>query len=218
MEQLIGFLLGNIHFVIVILGILFVLLRKSPLEKPPGGKPGSRPSDSRPSGRMPDFGGGGLPRPMRPASEPRPASMPAEAQQPVERREGPAPARRQAPTVILPSRPRRADEAGGGGGFAGAGDKQIVYRDPGSPPQAPVPWAGEGESGGEGVPSASAAQAAREDAAYHEAANASQMYADAHPQAAVPRAAARQKHGELARAVMWAEILGPPRSRKPFRR
>ncbi|SFB35233.1 hypothetical protein SAMN05216312_106191 [Cohnella sp. OV330] len=211
MEQLIRFLLGNIHFVIVVLGILFVLLRKSPLEKPPGDKPGSRPS-----GRMPDFGGGGLPRPMRPASDPKPAPRPTTAQQPIERREGPAMhERRQPPIVTLPARPQSSNTAEEGRGAA-AGDKQIVYRSPGSPPPAPVPWAGEGESGGEGAPSASAAQAAREDAAYHAAAKASPLYASAQSQGA--GAPARPRHSELARAVLWAEILGPPRSRKPFRR
>ncbi|MDG0793219.1 hypothetical protein OMP38_21990 [Cohnella ginsengisoli] len=211
MEQLIRFLLGNIYFVIVALGILFVLFRKSPLEKPPDGRPGNRPS-----GRMPDFGGAGLPRPMRPAADPKPAPRPMTAQQPIERREGPAASeRRQPPIVTLPARPRSVDAAEEERG-APAGDRQIVYRSPGSPPPTPVPWAGEGESGGEGVPSASAAQAAREDAAYHADANASPLYASAQPQGAVSQA--RPKHSELARAVMWAEILGPPRSRKPFRR
>lgn len=210
MEQLVGFLLGNIHFVIVALGILFVLFRKSPLEKPPEGKPGNRPS-----GRMPDFGGGGLPRPTRPAADPKPAPRPMTAQRPVERREGPAmPERRQPPFVTLPTRPRNVERAEEERGTPD-GDKQIVYRSPGTPAPTPVPWAGEGESGGEGLPSASAAQAAREDAAYHAAANAVPY---APPQAQQPAAPSRPKHSELARAVMWAEILGPPRSRKPFRR
>ncbi|MFC3798254.1 hypothetical protein [Cohnella sp. GCM10012308] len=211
MEQLIGFLLGNLHFVLVVLGILFFLLRKSPLEKPPGGKPGSRPS-----GRMPDFGGGGLPRPTRQPADPRPAQRPMTAQQPVERREGPAMhERRQPPVVTVPARQRGAERAEGERG-APMSDKQVVYRSPGTPQPKPVPWDGEGESGGEGAPSASAAQSAREDAAYHAAAKASPLYAPAQPQA--EPAPARPKHSELARAVIWAEILGPPRSRKPFRR
>lgn len=213
MEQLIHFLLGNIHFVIVILGILFMLLRKSPLEKPPGGKPGGGSS-----GRMPDFGGGGgLPRPMRPASEPKPAPRPTSAQQPVQRREGPTASekRRQTPTVSLPARPQGAEAADGRGAVALHGDRQVVYRSPGSPAPAPVPWLGEGESGGEGVPSAAAAQSAREDAAYH-AASSEPLQVTSQPQAS--NDSGRPKHGELARAVMWAEILGPPRSRKPFRR
>ncbi|MFD2333845.1 hypothetical protein ACFSR7_31685 [Cohnella sp. GCM10020058] len=205
MEQLIGFLLGNFHFVLVVLGILFFLLRKSPLEKPPGGKPGNRPS-----GRMPDFGGSGLPRPTRPAADPRPV------QRPIERREGPSVhERRQPPIVAVPARPRSAERAEEERGVP-MGDKQIVYRSPGTPQPTPVPWNGEGESGGEGTPSVSAAQSAREDAAYHAAAKASPPYASVQPQAA--SAPARPKHSELARAVIWAEILGPPRSRKPFRR
>ena len=189
-----------------------MLLRKSPLEKPPTGKPRSGPS-----GRMPDFGGGGLPRPLRPTGEPKPASRPASMPQPpIQRSEGPPPPeRRPAPTVVLPSRPRRQDDTGAGSTAAAAGDKQVVYRSPGSPPPPIVPWDGEGESGGEGLPSASAAQSAREDAAYHAAANQS-LHAAAQPRATA--APARPRHSELARAVMWAEILGPPRSRKPFRR
>lgn len=211
MEQLIRFLLGNIHFVLVILGVLYVLLRKSPLEKPPGDKPGSRPS-----GRMPDFGGGGMPRPLRPSADPKPAARPKTVQQPVERREGPAASERRMPPVLtLPARPRSADLADEGSRVP-PGDKQVVYRSPGSPPPTPIPWAGEGESGGEGVPSASAAQAAREDAAYHAAANTSPLNASLQPQRAA--SPVRPKQSELARAVMWAEILGPPRSRKPFRR
>lgn len=210
MEQLIRFLFGNIYYVFVIAGVLYVLFRKSPLEKPPP------KSGNRPAGRMPDFGGGGMPRPMRPTSAPKPASRPTTAQQPVERREGPAASERRAPPVVtLPARPRSAEPAEDRSG-APAGDRQIVYRSPGSPPPTPVPWAGEGESGGEGVPSASAAQAAREDAAYHAAANASPLYAAAQTQDAP--GPARPKRSELARAVVWAEILGPPRSRKPFRR
>ncbi|MDG0812142.1 hypothetical protein [Cohnella rhizosphaerae] len=51
MEQLIRFLFGNIYYVFVIAGVLYVLFRKSPLEKPPP------KSGNRPAGRMPDFGG-----------------------------------------------------------------------------------------------------------------------------------------------------------------
>lgn len=202
MEQLIGFLLGNFHFVLVGIGILYMLLRKSPLEKPPSGRPGSGQS-----GRMPDFGGGGLPRPMRPAGEPKPA--PRRAQQPVQRHEGPGAHDRPWP-------PQASGEAGGRETAAArsAGERQVVYRSPGSPPPAAVPWDGEGESGGEGVPSASAAQSAREDAAYHAAT--SRSLPAQQPQAGTARQ--RPKRSELAQAVVWAEILGPPRSRKPHRR
>lgn len=199
MEQLISFLLSNFHFVIVVLGILFVLLRKSPLEKKPDGKPGSRPA----SGRMPDFGGGGLPRPQRP--------QPQRAQPAAERRPAAPP-----PVVTLPPRPMAAEAARPEERRerAPASDRQAVYRSPGTPPPVPVPWAGEGESGGEGPPLVSAAaRPAREDAAYRLA----PRQPAAHDETAAA-AGHRPRRSELAQAVVWAEILGPPRSRKPHRR
>lgn len=163
--RIIEFLLNNIFIVVIIVGALASLFRKSgPKNKP---------------GRMPDFGGGGLPRTL----------YPQEVRAEMEDRERPA-------------------------GPAG----QTLYRSQTETKredfEKPVHATTETEKHAESPQIASLHQALQS------AATNKAIVSDA-----AERKSASQRtetngtrSQELRRAVIWAEILGPPRSKKPFRK
>ncbi|XID95377.1 hypothetical protein ACF3MZ_13050 [Paenibacillaceae bacterium WGS1546] len=167
--------MNNFIYVIIALGILSMLFRKSPLEQ-------------NPPNRMPDFGGEGRPRPG--GRPPVPGTRP-EAGEPS--RPGPVsrPPRDPFPDGMeIPPAPRAP-----------------MPRPPAPRPSAQTPTVYD-------TPDAVAASfaAARPTAS----ASASRGVAPiAGSIAADARALTRE---DLARAVIWAEVLGPPRARRPRRR
>ncbi|MBB6675578.1 hypothetical protein [Cohnella nanjingensis] len=194
MEQLINLILKNLPIILVVLGILFSLLRRSPLEKPQ--RPGQ---PARPAGRMPDFGGGGFPRPpQRPQQAKRlaeegEAERPAATREPYDSERPPAAEMPLAGPSGFPApdatRGATSDAYGSGAGPSAdgaTGERYDAYAAPVRPKAARTSSrAGEGALRGAGGAAGSESALTRDD---------------------------------LARAVMWAEILGPPRSRKPHRR
>lgn len=168
MERLISFLMDNFFYVIVVLGAIYsMFFRKSPLERPPN--------------RMPDFGGGGFPRPQRPV-ERKPPGWP-----------GPNTVQREQPRPMEATLPERKSEAS---------EHSLSM---------------EGDFSGE--PTVSLAEEIRVSAVPVR----SRPAGAAEPDKPSPspadhdsdRALSRE---DLTRAIVWAEILGPPRARRPYRR
>ncbi|MEV5028631.1 hypothetical protein [Paenibacillus sp. LPE1-1-1.1] len=162
--RIIEFLLNNIFIVVIIVGALASLFRKSgPKNKP---------------GRMPDFGGGGLPRTL----------YPQEGRAEQEDRERPA-------------------------GPAG----QTLYRS-------------QTETKREDFEKLNATTETEKHAESPLMASLHQALQSAATNKALVSGAAERKSAsertetngtrsqDLRRAVIWAEILGPPRSKKPFRK
>ncbi|GIO13381.1 hypothetical protein J19TS2_29360 [Cohnella xylanilytica] len=226
MEQLFEFLVRHYYIVIVVVWMLYAMFfRKSPIEK-------------RPPNRMPNFGGGGLSRPKPSPSANRPekrADAPGEASpfpEPSEPRSRPeSPRRRLERSEPWPSeRPEAGSEPSGfpadGSGRPSRLDSERsepVRPQPESParPVSSSPPPAPGRSGA-AERSASGAGYAAAEAADRMAAVAAASPASAGEQplaAAAPEAPGlRLPRDELSRAIVWAEILGPPRSRKPYRR
>jgi hypothetical protein len=192
MEQLLDFL-GRYYFLVVIAaGLVYTLFfKKSPLEK--DAKP-------KPSSRMPNFGGGGLPGPTVRRVPPRATGWPAERSS---------------------GSPREL----GGESEAGPGADWRELRAP--EPVAPPAASAELSPGPAAVPAPAAAGRAAAPApeAAARAGLAASLAALDRGGPAAPAGsatgglpAADWSRAELARAVVMAEVLGPPRARKPFRR
>lgn len=195
MERLISFLSNNIIFVIMIVGIIYTMFfRKSPLERPPN--------------RMPDFGGEGFPRPRRPG-ETRPAARPVsrpEAEQiPTSRPAAPTAPRRQPewmetrgprPRTAQPEQPQRTDD-----GWAEARHEQPVQRSLSEEPRVTL------------VEPAQLPEQPR-----HTDRTAISAQPPGLDDLGGSDSGAVLTQENLSRAVMWAEILGPPRARRPHRR
>ncbi|THF72777.1 hypothetical protein [Cohnella fermenti] len=174
MEKLIDFILSNIYFVIVAIGLVYgMFFRKS-------SDSGKKPN------RMPDFGGGGARpgTPQAPSSRPGAPGEPAAGPRPAARPA--APREREQPRYRLPERPETASA-------------------PEAAPVRPAPV-----HAAERAPKPAQAGVAAA-SPYAASAPASPIYASS-PGGLQPT------REELARAVVWAEVLGPPRARKPFRR
>jgi|HigsolmetaAR203D_1030402.scaffolds.fasta_scaffold00630_20 hypothetical protein len=201
MEALINFLLENIFIVIIVLGILSSLFGRS-------GKKGG-------GGRMPDFGGGpgGWPAPGRgaPGRTDRPGDVPARRSEP-QPRQTEAQRRPETPWRPDPAPPREwkpgrnLDEHG-----------QVVIADvrPGraGEPRPAAPHSSRSEA--PAAPHRKASPSAAERTAAR-AAEASRIA----PALQVEQRAGRVIAGadDLRKAVLWAEILGPPRALKPYGR
>ncbi|QJC52556.1 hypothetical protein HGI30_13935 [Paenibacillus albicereus] len=206
-QLLINFLLDNIFFVFLIVGAIWSVLGKlfkSATQQQPG-----RPA-SRPPGRMPDFGGGGLDRRPSPPV-PSPLQKP-EAESAPSRTEAVRP-----PAV-------RQDQAGPRGRTAQPGRIRTIEPEP------------EGTSGGEGQSLEWQEEAARSPFGRYETTQAPDRTDDSSPNefwersasAAIaesrpsapsasrlqPPRAGSVSGDDLRQAVLWAEILGPPRSRR----
>ncbi|MBB6636226.1 hypothetical protein [Cohnella thailandensis] len=198
MERLIEFLLGNIYYVVVVVGLIYAMFfRKSP-------------DDAKRPNRMPDFGGGGQRRE-------RPQGPPQRPRRPGEAPAGTKPQGRPA------ARPEREEPRGG---LPGRQDAPAPARtaEPAYEP-APRPAASpfEAPAYGEPAPAVPAALAAAH--ASQARADGPSPFAEERPAASsaspvyAPSAGGLQPSREdLARAIVWSEILGPPRARKPFRR
>lgn len=190
MERLIEFLLNNFYFVIVAVGLIYgMFFRKSPEE-------GKRPN------RMPDFGGGGD-RKGGPAQTPPPRPRrPSEAS--GERRSAPRPAARtelEEPRYGLPSKPEAP--------------APVRTAEPAlaSSPDVADPW-GDAEP----VRAAESGALERSLAATRAAHTAPKAAPPDGSVYAAPAADLQPTRDDLARAIVWSEILGPPRARKPYRR
>jgi hypothetical protein len=196
LQALADFLMGHLYMVILVIGLIYAMFfRKSPLERPPQNRPPRRPAN-----RMPDFGGSPMfpaPRPPRRTEDPaggRPdddAGLP----QPAAAWSEPKPVA--APAPSHPSRPEWADRPFGlavepeADNPARSGEALLAYEKP------------------------TAAQAA---AAVRPAppAEAAPVPETAGLAADEPRS--MLSRDDLARAIVWAEVLGPPRARRPYRR
>jgi hypothetical protein len=190
---IIGFLLDNLLLLAVAVGLLYALFfRRSPIERPPN--------------RMPDFGGGGFPLPGHPERrrEPRPAGRrepgPApRAETPRPPREMPRPHPEPArPVAAPPERPvyvprtsAAAQRQAPSAKAAPAPEYDAPLRVPEAPPLPPAPAA-----------SAVAARNTRPPGAGGTSGERPEAFGSAE---------------DLRRAFLWAEILGPPRARRPFR-
>jgi hypothetical protein len=164
-EQLISFVMDNFYIVIIVLGIVYSLFfRKSPLERPPN--------------RMPDFGGGGRPRPDQ-----RPSS--ADSRSPASERQTSAPVPVEQPEWIE----TRQQE------------QMPIER--GTPIHAPA----RADIGYVDDVLARPARSTQEKVIVQQSQKTKMRFG-----------AEALTHDDLSRAVMWAEILGPPRARRPHRR
>ncbi|MGN7454948.1 hypothetical protein ACTHPH_09050 [Paenibacillus pasadenensis] len=209
-QLLINFLLDHIFFVFIIAGAIWSVLGKlfkSASQQQPG-----RPA-SRPPGRMPDFGGGGLdPRPQRPVpappsrSEREPAPRRAETvRPPAVRQDQAGPMGR---TAEHGRSPFEAEPEGTSGGEGRSLEwREEPARSPFRPPERRMAMERPaGEDPGE-FWEKSASDAIAESLPSHPAAVGSKL----------PRAGS-VSGDDLRQAVLWAEILGPPRSRGGGRR
>ncbi|MCC3372796.1 hypothetical protein [Cohnella sp. REN36] len=199
--QLIELLLRNWPILLVVLGFLVSVLRKSPLEKPR--RPGT---PARPAGRMPDFGGGGFPRPQQREAE-KPRRTVPDGPGPLTDGRAPQPETRPSASGF-PAPPvyRLPDEAREDAGFP-------------APSASPPASASKARETGEGIGARAAAETYRRPGpglASRSFTPQDGLTASVPEQGAIGGAPLTQD--DLARAVMWAEILGPPRSRKPHRR
>jgi len=202
MAQAIDFLVRHSYLVIVVVWLVYAMFfRRSPLEKP-----------RHPADRMPDFGGGGFPRPpIRRAQQP-----------PASRRPGERPAA--PPHPGEPARPVRADRRA-----PWPGAETAPPRPADGAGRQPLPRAPQADAAAPAVPPRAEARAAGGEGAAPPAVPGGALFAAAAappPAAAGPSVAAPPPAGaasagwtraELARAVVMAEVLGPPRARKPFR-
>ncbi|REK61089.1 MAG: hypothetical protein C6P35_17685 [Cohnella sp.] len=205
MERLIDFIVDNYLYIAVVVGILYTLFfRQSPLEK-------------NPPGRMPDFGGGGgLGRPhppQRPSAPKRPRQHPAPAHERERTPGGPmrpsSPAPAPLPQTSAPGeRPHPAP------------DSPPVVQLPARPPAAP---SGDSLGPADALPAASAGNGPGTHPRGAKPLSPSARAAGATPASApaqAPLAGAMRnrplRRDELKRAIVWAEILGQPRARRPF--
>lgn len=164
--RIIEFLMNNIFIVVIILGALASLFGKAGSKKKPG--------------RMPDFGGGGLPRTLFPQASDRESNL----DRPLAERTESQPAYRTRPEQ---ERQHSANPA-------------LASRDheaPAGPLQMPALELA--------IKRAGTGKAKAPDAAERK------------PDAQSAIAASVQAH-DMRKAVMWAEILGPPRSKRPYRK
>jgi hypothetical protein len=163
--KIIEFLMNNIFIVVIIFGALASLFGKSGSKKKPG--------------RMPDFGGGGLPRSSN-------AGEPGNEQ---EERPLPGPAAGQSVYRTQPQNVREEYETPA----YKARETEVLNQTP---------------------------QVAPSQRTLQQAANARGKAAKAAERNSAPQSAltAHARADDLRRAVVWAEILGPPRSKRPFRK
>ncbi|CDN41741.1 hypothetical protein [Paenibacillus sp. P22] len=202
-EALIRFIVEHIYLVFIVGGVIWSIFSKM---AKPGAGPGPGPQ-RRPSG-MPDFGGGG---------------MPQRTSGPLQRTE--VPAQRPEPPVPGPARPPSVSARPSSAGPLGrAADRRTGSMEPSE----------EGLSGGEGR-SSEWAEPWTDAPAFPEALpsvrrgelddrsmDGSRRQPLRQQQASPHEAEAARASGltgeEIRQAVLWAEIIGPPRSRKPYRR
>ncbi|MBW5444887.1 hypothetical protein GE107_02260 [Cohnella sp. CFH 77786] len=225
MEELISFLLKNFYIVIIIVGLIYTMfIRKSPLEKPPANRPASRPGN-----RMPDFGGSPMFPPKPRSEDGRPADR--RGAQPVERREprsvertDPRPEFREA------GRPGESKETRPDyrvGRPVEYGDPQPEYGAPSRKSENTNPQPEYGEPArpihrlpaAESDSSAAAGKPSRQGTAAAGLASTAGLAAVPSPALTViDEGSDVLTREDLTRAIVWAEILGPPRSRRPFRK
>lgn len=164
MQAIIDFLMGNIVFVVIVIGFVISLFSKL-------GKPQNQP---QPPGKrmnpMPPFGGGDPARPWRDPSRPA---------RPLEPRNAPVPSPFQTATPARDERTVPAEE-----------ERDIVM---------PIPTA----------PSA----ATRPESLLMPDSIGSEKMTVASDTSASQRKVTNQ---ELVQGVIWSEILGPPRAKKPY--
>ncbi|MFC5405117.1 hypothetical protein [Cohnella soli] len=193
MEQLISFLTHNFYFVFIVIGIIYsMFFRKSPLE--------------RPRNRMPDFGSGGAhsaparPRPpaqhgeQTQASQPRPYAQHGEQTQASQ----PRPYAQHGERTQA-SQPRPHAQHRG----------QAQASQPPAPRQQPRP---ERVSSPADVYVSQSLPAVKPVAA-SESQPVSQVRLQQQRATSSAGAFSRQ---DMKRAIVWAEIVGPPRARKPY--
>ncbi len=182
MEKLIAFITHNPFILIIIVGLLYsMFFRKSPIEKPPGQRPGNGPN------RMPNFGGS-------PVFAPKP-----------QRTETGTPARQ---PEIRPSFGGLADSAP-----QPAEDPYMQVPVPAMPDETPL------------APSYSLQE--RTEPVRPEQPRTVSARSRQTPQATAASYAvltptdgnrANLTSDDLKRAVVWAEIIGPPRAKRPYYR
>lgn len=212
MERLIAFLLDNFFVVIVIIGFLLSMFGKL-------GKPGT--------GRMPDFGGGGQPpnrgatRPARPIPGPeqptRPASDPQrQASRPVSPVPGAAQPGR---PVSAPPQPqaREARPLGERPAWPAQSEEPVRRM---RPAEAGTAYAamtaeapGEGEWGGEGGDSGRHSKLTRTPSVKPRTAS---LPSASPALSSIHDALENADVNELRKGLIWAEVLGPPRAKRPF--
>ncbi len=189
-------LAGNLPFLIVVLAGLFSLFKKF---STPAGTQQKKPGQPRPLNRMPTFGGGpgemkktvrkAAPNPWEADHELKRRQEELEREQEEWRREERAEAER---------RVRREEEEGSRGAFAASGAGQEKSA---SKRSSPFQSANTGRSTGSRlVPASGSNEIGGRDTVAH-------------------TAGSWTPEGEdLAKAVVWSEILGAPRSKRPHRR
>ncbi|WP_276355987.1 hypothetical protein [Cohnella caldifontis] len=239
MQAVIDFVMGHLYLVIVVIGLIYTMFfRKSPLEKPPQNRPPNRPAN-----RMPDFGGSPVfpvPRQPRQTAAPPADRIPegsaGQPMPPVERREPQPEYARPVPSSERTPRPAWAESAEertprpAWAEPSEEGSSRPAWASP-TLPSAPGPaWASHpydrsAEPGSENpYRSGTGIQPHAEPETVQVTAPVrpvSSARATPVPATAVP--SAEETHGaltrdDLTRAIVWTEILGPPRARKPFRR
>lgn len=219
MERILDFLMSNIYFVIIVIGLIYTMFfRKSPLERPPQQRPHHRPP-SRPTNRMPDFGGSPVfpPKPQRPPASAdtmprdRGGSLPVERREPRPEFAGPPPVERREPRPEFAWPPPVKEPGSEWAGPPPVNEPHPVYA--GARPVVSV------DSRPESTGSFAASYLAQSSGPGRQSM----------PIRDIPESATDSQYGaaetriplsrdELTRAVLWAEILGPPRARRPFRR
>lgn len=203
MEKLISFLLSNFYFVIVVVGLLYGMFFRK------GSGESKRPN------QMPDFGGGQERRRYPQTPSPRPRG-PGEAR-PGHRPQSARPAREE-PRYGLPGQPAPAERPAPPAAKQAAGQEAV--RPSASSPEGAYPAAG-GMLDAYGEPANAYRQpAGAEPSAYDimQPAAAGGAAAPAGPIYAAASGELNPTREDLARAIVWSEILGPPRARKPYRR
>lgn len=233
MEQIFDFLFSNFYFVIILIYMVYAMFfRKSPLEKRenrpgrqqvqrpegqpaqrPGGGPAPRPhsrpgSRPAPSGRMPDFGELPVfpPKPAR-SLRPKPEPVRAEEEHPWVGRRMPGPELREPEWIPETSEPFPVPVHS----MPGPTDVPDTPTDRGRLDLALSSDAG-------GLPGSSRSDSLRSDRSMSDLSRSAPAFA------AVSAPAGERSEGislsgdDLVRAVVWSEILGPPRARRPFRK
>ncbi|WP_027091132.1 hypothetical protein [Cohnella thermotolerans] len=217
MEAIIEFLIRHYYVVIVVVGLVYgMFFRKSPLEKP------------NPNRRMPDFGGGGELR--RPRQAPPGGSARKRAAEETARPAAPGPERSPGPEGeplplgrsererTLP-RSERSPESRPRPGWLEARPAELPpqrteaeqrpSRSAAAPSDAPATTVSR-PADGLGV-------AARLEEAERTRESPARSIGEL-PASAAEAPGIRLPRDEWSRAVVLAEILGPPRARKPYRR
>jgi hypothetical protein len=203
-ERLISFLSHNFYFVIMIVGIIYTMFfRKSPLERPPN--------------RMPDFGGEGFPRPRRPGetrAAGRPNTRPEAEKLPSPRPAVPTETRRQPewmdtrgpqPRNAQPEQRQKPQHTETG--WPPPRVEQPAMSVPMTIPELPDERSSDIDRRVSQDPRVSFTEPAQLSAPPRQTEHTRETHS--------PTDLTQQ---DLTRAVMWAEILGPPRARRPHRR